>query len=417
MARFSDRWYARRPYQKLGESLIDFFNSPVRFLKESNTIESQFEKPYLTGNYQDMQFKIPDPDWPTWKFGQSARRKAPVTPFPYDVNTLPYRRFHGECPCCFFVWWGDCDDNGLNGGQFMTVFSDYPWNSFTHGWHIFGNYKDFRTYPPYFSGDPRYTANSTAAFADAAYFDYDETALTGDGFAFVTLCYEIAGVCIHCVDYWAPCVAVDCPPAVPFTFDDASTPDTIAVNTSISIYVAGGSPTYSWSVTGNGYTVGAPTTSGVVNTLISGAAPCNCTTLDSFAEVTVTDGCGGSVSFSIRNTSGQWKTVGGEGSSSVCGITISGYCNVPGFGPSVFTYQEASNGYPNRWLTQISQPCQGSYNPIHSLDPDGNGLQGSGGAFGGTDTLSRGTIGCPYGSCCISTGNMDYWVCTAFSSC
>jgi hypothetical protein len=319
VARFSNRWYARRPYLGLGQSMVEFFNSPVRFLKESNTIESQFEKPYLAPDYQSMQFKIPGVDWPTWKFGQVTRRKPPKPPFPYDVSENNVRRLVDQCPCCFFVWWGDCSGDDLNGGQFITVFSDYPWNIYTHGWTISGNYKNFRSYGPYNSGDPRFAANSTAAFADAAYFDFDETQLTGDGFAFVTLCYNIEGVCQHCVDYWAPCEG-GCPPVTPFTFDDASTPDTIAPGGTITMYVLGGSGPFDWTTSSLGYTLGSAQTTARNNTLTSASGTCGVQHAPT-ANIKVTDFCGTEVDFKIRNTGGQWtranycQTTGIEGGS------------------------------------------------------------------------------------------------------
>ncbi len=245
--------------------MTEFFNAPVRFLKESNTIESQFEKPYEGGHYLDLQFKIPDPDWPTWHFGQDPTPKAPVTPFPYDRNPSEIERFTRECPCCFFVWWGECDSESLSGGQFMPVFSNYPYSNLTHKWTISGDYVNFRTYPP------APNANATAAFAHAAYFDFDENAVTGDGFAFVTLCYEIDGICQHCVDYWAPCVPPpECPPLVVFEFDDDSTPDTIAPGGSITVYVTGGSAPFSWANAGTGYSWGSgSSTTARENSLIS----------------------------------------------------------------------------------------------------------------------------------------------------
>ena len=45
-----------------------------------------------------------------------------------------------------------------------------------------------------------------------------------------------------------------CPPAVPFEFDNDSTPDTITSGGSIDIYVTGGCPPFTYEVSGNGYT-------------------------------------------------------------------------------------------------------------------------------------------------------------------
>ena len=59
-------WYkssARKPYYALGQSMKRFFSEPVRFLKESNTIESAFEKPYLDDSYNKMHLRWSVPDW------------------------------------------------------------------------------------------------------------------------------------------------------------------------------------------------------------------------------------------------------------------------------------------------------------------------------------------------------------------
>ena len=102
----------------------------------------------------------------------------------------------------------------------------------------------------------------------------------------------------------------DCAAADPFTFDDASTPDTIAPGGSISIYVAGGCGPYSWSVVGTGYTLDSATTENgtVVNGLNSASGTCG-VNYGPFATVTVTDNCGDSVDFVIRNTGGHWSAV------------------------------------------------------------------------------------------------------------
>lgn len=60
----------RRPYYGLKASIADFFREPVRYLKTSNTKESQLEKPYLIDEYQKMHLKIPE-----GKFASYKRRK------------------------------------------------------------------------------------------------------------------------------------------------------------------------------------------------------------------------------------------------------------------------------------------------------------------------------------------------------
>ena len=63
-------WYKtsnRKPYYDLKKSLTDFFQEHVRFIHESNTIESQFEKPYqMLDEYHKMHLRD---SWPNWVGG------------------------------------------------------------------------------------------------------------------------------------------------------------------------------------------------------------------------------------------------------------------------------------------------------------------------------------------------------------
>lgn len=254
----------RKSYLQLKRSLIEFFTAPVRYIKESNTKESAFEKPYLDSEYRPMHFDIPNPDWPTWKFDTDvpqARRLPPPSPFPVERNPDDDEE-QGRCDCCFSVWWGECDNEALNGGMRYPSNTDLPYDPSTHYWTIEGAYTNFRQYEPYPGG-------LGPAAAHAAYFDFDPELTGADGFAFVTLCYVIEGYCKHCVDYWAPCVVIECPPLVVFEFDDDSTPDTIAPGGNITVYVTGGSAPYSWGAAGTGFTWASGVTTDPENVLTS----------------------------------------------------------------------------------------------------------------------------------------------------
>ena len=253
----------RKAYLQLKKSLIEFFNAPVRYLKESNTKESEVEKPYLDSEYRTMHFNIPQPDWPTWKFDPSAPKisSQPRLPFgPTERNLSDIEFETGKCDCCFFVWWGDCENEALNGGMRYPSFSDVPYDPGTHRWTIQGDYENFREYPPHPGG-------LGPAAAHAAYFDFDADKTGADGYAFVTMCYEIAGYCEHCVDYWAPCA--ECPPVTEFELDTGSTPDTIAPGGDITVYVTGGSAPYSWGAAGTGFTWASGVTTDPENVLTS----------------------------------------------------------------------------------------------------------------------------------------------------
>lgn len=97
-----------------------------------------------------------------------------------------------------------------------------------------------------------------------------------------------------------------CPASVALAFDDASTSDTIAPGGSITMYVTGGKAPFSWSTSDTGYSFGNATTTARNNTLTSAAGVCG-VNYDPYATITVTDACGDSVNFVIRNTGGQWS--------------------------------------------------------------------------------------------------------------
>jgi len=103
--------------------------------------------------------------------------------------------------------------------------------------------------------------------------------------------------------YWDGCCKI------PMTFDDASTPDTIAPSSSITLYVEGGCPPYTWSVAGLGYTLDFVSTVIGQNGLNCGGGTCG-VNYDPFATITVTDACGTSIEIIIRNTGGQWNVIG-----------------------------------------------------------------------------------------------------------
>lgn len=105
------------------------------------------------------------------------------------------------------------------------------------------------------------------------------------------------------------CDCDDLPEGV-LTFDDASTPDTIVKGSAISIYVTGGCPPFTFSTNSLGYTFNEGVTSYSTEMRTANLACVTGTCGTNYAVVanfTITDGCGSSVSSSVRNTSGQWS--------------------------------------------------------------------------------------------------------------
>jgi len=84
---------------------------------------------------------------------------------------------------------------------------------------------------------------------------------------------------------------------------DPSNPDEIDRNSSISINIIGGCPPYTWSVSGNGFSLQESQTTGLTNTLIADGTACGS------ATITVTGCDGNSVTGHVRCTTGLWKEI------------------------------------------------------------------------------------------------------------
>ena len=117
-----------------------------------------------------------------------------------------------------------------------------------------------------------------------------------------------------------PCRPPDCPPnisTIPETVQysagwllewDPSNPDEIARNNDVLLKVISGTPPYTWSVGGTGFTLENETTQGLSNRLYADNTAC-------VATVTVSDSRGQSVSGDVRCNCGGWVSKG-----SICGL-------------------------------------------------------------------------------------------------
>ncbi len=86
---------------------------------------------------------------------------------------------------------------------------------------------------------------------------------------------------------------------------NSNNPEEIYRDGSVTISVIGGTPPYSWSVSGTGFSLAESQTTGLSNTLFADSNACGSST------ITVTDGSSAHVSFSIREPNhGQWVGVG-----------------------------------------------------------------------------------------------------------
>lgn len=273
-------------------SLVEFFKSPTRYLKESLTIESAFEKPYLDQDYNKMHLDIPAPDWPTWNFSWNV----PTGDGPMAEEFL-------NCRGCGMMGWHirreDCAEKPVNIHASWWCSSRESKGQY---WYEKG------------VGDIKVEAivGEIVDVQDGRFaniFPDKDIWLNPDIDVHV-----ISGVMTDI--YGTPCSFVlkqECEtcacPSGTFAFDDGSTSDTIDPGGSISAFVTGGCPPYSWSTSSLGASLGSAQTSNGENTVISANGACGADYAAIFV-VTVTDNCGDGVVFYLRNTGGStWDTI------------------------------------------------------------------------------------------------------------
>jgi RHS repeat-associated protein len=91
---------------------------------------------------------------------------------------------------------------------------------------------------------------------------------------------------------------------------DPYNPDEIDPNSSITIYVIGGNPPYTWQVSGDGFSLSKTQTWGSSNTLFADVTACGS------VAITVTDAAGDTVTGYVRSTAGKWVLKG-----NYCGLS------------------------------------------------------------------------------------------------
>jgi len=264
----------RKTYLKLKQSMREFFRAPVRFLKESNEKESVFEKPYLDTDYRAMHLDIPEPDWPTWKFDTSRRRYGEgevlgTGPHCKGCDLSYYRILAGDCATDSVQFYSSARCVSKKSGLFP------PPNVVK------------KTRTQYYRGSPdeNYQRREVAT-GEFALQGWGSTSLTvealvgeivdvqldwfadarpgievwvnpaiGEHVLLGTMVDDLGNVCTAFVEI----TCAVCPPETAFSFDDASTSDTIAPGGSTTVYVLGGSPPFTWGSAGLGYTWGSST--------------------------------------------------------------------------------------------------------------------------------------------------------------
>jgi len=269
-------------------SLREFFSAPTRYLAESISKESEFEKPYLDENPRKMHLDFPWPDWPS----HSLPGPLPDIPGgPTPGLSLCAITCYTPLDCDEPIW---CHPSIWCGADPMCNLCSWLVEGATSG------------YSPHPFGGSAHESWGIDIWID--------TELLEGGEALIRV--QMRDPCGNLCGEDVEVTCKVCPPDVVMTWDSSLSAETVIAGNSAGVYVKDGLGPYSWSVVGTDFSI-APTTEGVSNLLVAGAGACGT------ATITVTDYCGDTAVGYVRGTTGQWVT------KSV------GSCVVPGTGTFV----------------------------------------------------------------------------------
>jgi len=246
--------------------------------------QSEFKKPYISPDYDDMEYLYDMPDlkpWnPKWRrpnFPGPVPGDAWRATWPCGLSLANPHTCYGDVEGYFTRYVGDIAGASIKvylktGAGPWEGYDNYTWG----GESIF----PIHIHPPVGGWNGFSNPNPHAVKVD------------GKDAAGNQCTEDIRIVCNKncCTD----------PGYIVMTFDDAITADTIAQSSNITVYVKNGCPPYAWSVTGTGYSMASPTTTAVNNVLSADGTACG------VATVTITDDCGTSVAAYILCTTGNF---------------------------------------------------------------------------------------------------------------
>lgn len=252
--------------------------------------QSEFKKPYLEDDYQEMEYWYPYP--------------------PFDFN---------------FGWpsfnWDD-DGNIVNEGWVDVHTDDYPCPTYLIGQGIIHECDREYSYriPPSSSRGFSNVKLIGPSKDDCELIRYNRTTAyikcnadsTGSRFPKIIICYDLEGVpktrtdCTCTFEVINSCSLCNCLSTPAQSFVDAGTSDTIAPGGIAALTIIDGCPPYTYSTSSNGYTITNLVTNDTINSVSCVPAGVCGVDFDPVLTVQVTDSCGSSVTKDIRNTAGQW---------------------------------------------------------------------------------------------------------------
>lgn len=264
--------------------------------------ESTFKKPYYDDSYQEMEeFYYPYDGFDI---------RLPSTRINQYIDDYPGRDTDaagGGCDYCIITCNGalahkECDQN-VTKGECHTNVSCFVegGSSLDYNWCISGDpikeIKYFKT--AIGTGEIGGGGSSIEIYPDWSTIELinevKEAKYT------VTLTDGLGHKCSDSLKI--ECKEVCCPAEVTFAYSDDSD-DTIDREGTANVIITGGCTSYSWSVSGTGFSFANATTLARVNTLIADETACGT------ASITVTDDCGTTVTGEVRCTEGEWVIQG-----------------------------------------------------------------------------------------------------------
>lgn len=301
----------QKPYYRLKQSISEFFKTPVRYIAESNKIESAFEKPYLNMEYPQMHLDLPNPDWPIISWPDPPR---PIIPPGGPIGGSP------DQPCLFCNLVGSGHQDTQCGDPRVGLI------------HIFA--LRFCTYFPYTNED----CSLEIIVLAGQIIEELPGALGWNTSRYIKVSPMIKSHVIQAIfidgtgnicttEITQRCLVETCCDVLPdgaFDFDRENTPETIAPGDSIEVYVFGGCRPFTFQTESMGYDFGGQTsyeTDDRQATLNCASGTCG-VNFDVTCDLTVTDACGTVVSAKIRNTAGHWGAL-----TWVCPVGGSPNCN------------------------------------------------------------------------------------------
>jgi hypothetical protein len=262
------------------KSVTEFYQAPVRYLKEVLGRESEFEKPYVDEDYRKMHFDPPTPDWP------------PFPPFPPWPPLPPIEGPVPGLPSCAIVCYEplDCDEPIW---CHPSIWCGTDLGCTLCSWVVEG-------------ATAGYTPHLTGVGGWGIDVWIDTSLVEPGGEALIKICMTdpCGNVCCH--DSEITCKV--CPPDIVISWDDGISADTIGQGNggfaTAGVAVLDGLGPYSWSVAGTGFSMLHANTEGKTNTLQADDTACGP------ATITVTDFCGDTTTGYVRCTAGQWTEIG-----------------------------------------------------------------------------------------------------------